>query len=581
MLRLPLLSVLAALACLTAVTATAAVATTAATTDPVATADHLLMVVDADYRDVRAEDWLRAVEVLFIERDYLIVRADAATYAAVQVSMPSFAVIDSDAVAPERYISVLLEGGIAGELGRAEALRIGQLVFERGAHLIVRRQGDPPADLSLAGMRSALPLRALHLADRGEPSSLPAANVVFDQVVADIVSVVSESDIQDTILNLENFVTRNARTTAYEEACGVVHDVFEFYGIPAEIQEFWAVPWYGSSFPCWNVIAEKPGTYDPSKVFIICGHLDSTAGNPSSPEPAAPGADDNASGSAAVLEAARICSFFDFKYTIRFICFGAEEQGLCGSSVYAQNMALAGEEIHGVINLDMVLYAPEFLDQMRISYDSQSESLAQAFGIAASTYVPALDVDVYYNPGAHYSDHYPFWVHGYEALQGSEEGISFNPHYHSTTDVLANYMQYFPFGTDCIRAAIATLAMLAQPSASIGVADAGAPAALDGLRITRLSPNPARGSTLVTLESPTAERVSVALYDVLGRSVWRDVVRVLPGAGSAGGGGGNDAGAAAGGGIRVDVAGLPNGVYVLRAEADGGSAAVRKLVVAR
>ncbi len=88
-------------------------------------------------------------------------------------------------------------------------------------------------------------------------------------------------------------------------------------------------------------------------IYIACAHYDSTSENPGN---AAPGADDNASGTAAVLEAARILSQYRFKHTLRFVTFAAEEQDLIGSCCYAAEARSAGTNIGGVINHDMVAF---------------------------------------------------------------------------------------------------------------------------------------------------------------------------------------------------------------------------------
>jgi hypothetical protein len=502
-----------------------------------------LVAIDADYREISSQPWLEEVDVMYIDRDYLVAKVDGATLGRIAGDLPAHAVIDRGDVDGQVYLSAR----IASPVGRAGVGGLGTIVLERDNHVIIRQEGDVPADFRLDGLTGIVPLRERDLSRAGDAPAVtqpaePDASHVFNQTIADIVGAVDEASYQGVIQILEDHVTRNARTVQYQDACGFSHDTMEFYGISTEIVEFWADPWWGSGFPCWNVVGEKPGLVDPDQIVIICGHLDSTAGDPSSPEGNAPGADDNGSGAAAVLEAARILSFFDFAYTLRFVCFGAEEQGLCGSTIYAQAAAAAGEDIVGVVNLDMVLYGPQPYDRMKINYDQQSQSLADAFGIAASTYVPDLDVLLNYNPGAMYSDHYPFWVNGYEAVQGCEEHLSSNPYYHQTSDVLSNYYGYFPFGTNCFRGAIATVAMLAQPTASTALAEVGSPG-VGRLAIAGISPNPVNDLARVTLSTPTAGAVRLTLYDVVGRAVRWESVRSLPGGEV---------------GMNVEVAGLPS-----------------------
>ena len=513
-----------------------------------------LVSIEADYRQVQGEAWLERVDTFEIGADYMIVKVDGGLLD----QLPAHTVLDRGGIDETRYLKVEL----LSERGRAEAERLGTILFERGQHLVIRQEGEVPSDVRMDGIRAIVELREFQLS-RIDSSPVPAP--AFPDIVADIVAGVSAASYQAAIQDLQDFTTRNARHANFRNACTHAHDVFESYGIPAEVEEYVADPWYGTPFTCWNVVAEKPGVVYPDSIFIICGHLDSTAGSPSLPEAVAPGADDNGSGSAAVLEAARVMSAYDFKYTVRFICFGAEEQGLCGSAVYAQAAYAAGDLIRGVVNMDMLLYGPAGHDTIKVNYDGNSLPLAQAFNTAAASYVPGLNVRLVYAPGSGGSDHYSFWQYGYRALEGIEDYLSGNPHYHRTSDLLSNYMQYFPFGSNCARAGIATLASLADPQPSAGVAETESAPRMEQLTITSISPNPARDNVLVTLHSLQKEPISLTVFDVFGRAVRRRSVE-----------------AAASGtiGVHLGLPDLPTGIYLLRAE--GGSAtAATKLVISR
>lgn len=516
-----------------------------------------LIAIEADYRTVQGQAWLEDLEVLAIGTDYLIARVDDRT----RGLLPTHTVLDRGDLSRARYLKVEL----VSTAGRAAAGGLGTILFARDMELVVRQDGEIASDVRLDGIRAVLPLRRIALPAL---DSTPVPAPAFPDLVADMVAQVSTTSYQAAIQSLEDFTTRNARHANYRSACTHAHDVFESYGIPAEIEEYVADPWYGMPFTCWNVVAEKQGVVYPDSIFIICGHLDSTAGGPSTPENVAPGADDNGSGSAAVLEAARVMSPYDFSYTVRFICFGAEEQGLCGSDVYAQAAFAAGDRIRGVVNLDMLLYGPPGHDTIKVNYDGNSLPIAQAFNTAAATYVPGLNVRLVYAPGAGGSDHYSFWQVGYRAIEGIEDYLSGNPHYHRTSDLLANYAQYFPFGTNCARAGIATLASLADPQPSAGVpATPGVPR-MEPLAITSLSPNPARDHVLVTLHAPGRQPVSLTVFDVLGRALRR--TRVEP-----------DATGTIG--VELGLPDLPSGIYLLRAESGGGTAttAATKLAITR
>ncbi len=98
-----------------------------------------------------------------------------------------------------------------------------------------------------------------------------------------------------------------------------------------------------------NVVGELTGTTTPGNIYVVGGHYDHLEGD-------RPGGDDNASGTAGVLEAARVLSQYRFESTIRFIAFNAEEDGLFGSKDYVDNHVIpGGENIVGMINMDMIL----------------------------------------------------------------------------------------------------------------------------------------------------------------------------------------------------------------------------------
>ncbi len=94
----------------------------------------------------------------------------------------------------------------------------------------------------------------------------------------------------------------------------------------------------------WNIIGTKAGTRDPHRVLVVGGHRDTVA--------AGPGANDNTSGTAVTLELARALSRVPLAATVRFVLFGAEEEGLIGSDYYAKHLGNT-DSVIGMINLDM------------------------------------------------------------------------------------------------------------------------------------------------------------------------------------------------------------------------------------
>ncbi len=205
-----------------------------------------------------------------------------------------------------------------------------------------------------------------------------------------------------------------------------------------------------------NVVAEKPGRVDPSRIYLLTAHLDD--------QPVglrAPGADDNASGSVAVLTAARLLAPHDFAYTIRFVLFTGEEQGLQGSAAYAADCAAKREDIRGVINLDMIAYnadPPPIVDLYAYDEVPASQTLTRAFAYMIGVYGLRLVPDRTGGPGGA-SDQGSFIAHGYPAILVIEDMDDFNPHWHKVSDrVLALDLDYY---ADVTRAVVTTIAHLA------------------------------------------------------------------------------------------------------------------------
>lgn len=215
--------------------------------------------------------------------------------------------------------------------------------------------------------------------------------------------------------------------------------------------------WNASRPP--NVIGQITGENNPNDIYILMAHLDDM---PSSGP--APGADDNASGSTAVLLAADILSQYRWDCTLRFILFTGEEQGLLGSNAYAQRAFANGENILGAVNLDMIAWntansSPDIDLHARQTIPA-TLAMAQLFADVITTYHLDLIPQIIPN-GTGASDHYPFWQVGYPAILAIEDYYGsgdFNPYYHTAQDNLANVnVGYF---TEFVRAAVGTFVHL-------------------------------------------------------------------------------------------------------------------------
>ncbi|MCK4409910.1 MAG: M20/M25/M40 family metallo-hydrolase, partial [Candidatus Eisenbacteria sp.] len=195
-------------------------------------------------------------------------------------------------------------------------------------------------------------------------------------------------------------------------------------------------------YPADNIIGVLPGTGRLSGYYVVCAHYDAIAGN-SFPDPfteppwywwcenPAPGADDNATGVATVLEAARALSDLSFPFDIRFVLFSGEELGLHGSIAYADSVAgyraaadsfaAPPDTIYGVLNVDMIAYKRQVghTDTCHLVTNPGSVWLADwIIDTAESLYVdlfPAFEA-LRIDKSLAYSDHAPFWARDYDAI---------------------------------------------------------------------------------------------------------------------------------------------------------------------
>jgi hypothetical protein len=208
-----------------------------------------------------------------------------------------------------------------------------------------------------------------------------------------------------------------------------------------------------------NVLAKKTGNKYPNQYFIICAHYDSYAyGVPGLDT--VPGADDNASGTSAVLEAARILYPYSFEYTILFAAWDEEERWMFGSGAYADSAFRRGDSIIAVINLDMIGYDGNNDHVYRIWADTNSAPVAFIFADAGLTYQSFLVPRVQIGPSA--SDHLPFQEKGYRAICAIENSPDFNPYYHSSNEKFIHFN--LPYFLGLVKTSIAAL-LVSQRSA--------------------------------------------------------------------------------------------------------------------
>lgn len=330
--------------------------------------------------------------------------------------------------------------------------------------------------------------------------------VRYDTLIAQMLNRVCLDSLVATLYHLQNYSTRYTYSPKCDSAAKWLYQRFQRYNIPVEYDIYLAGTQRDTSY---NVIATITGQVRPESIVIICGHFDSYS---NVPYVSAPGADDNATGTVVVLEAARILSQYRFRWTIKFIGFSGEEQWMLGSYHYVDSVAVPQQlKIGGVFNFDMIAYTAYDSTRLYVNHNLASTSLAVLAESANAQYNIGLNLIKYWDEDC-YGDNTPFWERGYKAvfaLEDSEWGIwnGSNPHYHTTHDTVGNLTL-----NQVLRSAklgIACVAMMAKPIGLNMIYERP----LTHSKIQDFLP------TIIKNNLFLPENKSFALYDMMGKKV--------------------------------------------------------------
>jgi photosystem II stability/assembly factor-like uncharacterized protein len=214
-----------------------------------------------------------------------------------------------------------------------------------------------------------------------------------------------------------------------------------------------------------NVIGEKTGSVYPDSYVYGTAHFDSISGRGGEDEDPyilAPGANDNGSGSTALLEISRVLAGYTPKRSLRLAFFNAEELGLHGSSHHTRQLAFEGVNVDGAVNLDMVVWSdpPEVQEDLDVVTDYPSEWLADVLMEACARYGDGMPGKKLLEPDFYRSDHAAFWIVGYPALLGIEDIDVPYPWYHMDEDDYPMIQDNLPLTRQVTRAALGALAGL-------------------------------------------------------------------------------------------------------------------------
>ncbi len=300
------------------------------------------------------------------------------------------------------------------------------------------------------------------------------------RTVRDALQNISVDRLRRHIAALEGIRHPLADPAALEQAADYIFDWLHALGYAMSEHQFNED---GRQFR--NIIATHHEPTNAQERVIVMAHYDT--------EVATPGADDNASGVAALLELATVLRPLYFERNVQFIALTLEETKaddetrsfLRGSRALVTHAQEQAWKIVGAINLEMIAYAgdsvaqrvPEGLDLqvpeignfIAIVANQQSADLVEHFVSGLQQYHIPLSYIPLIVPGngevlpdIRRSDHVPFWDHGYKALMLSDTAEFRNPHYHQPSDTLATLN--LPFAAEVCRATGGLVATLARSS---------------------------------------------------------------------------------------------------------------------
>lgn len=261
------------------------------------------------------------------------------------------------------------------------------------------------------------------------------ADNVSDEFLAEIAGKVSQDNLMAHIVALCSFETRFTFRPEFLQAAAYVYDAMESYGLDVSYDDH---EFGGHTLR--NVVGRLWGAKYPERIVVIGAHLDNTL-FPSEMNSFSRviGADDNATGVATVLEAARILSQYQPPFSVEFVAFGGEEQLMLGSRYYVGARMDREEHFVAAVAVDSLAYNPD--DQMKQKADANRNSewllplvtRAEAFTGVSTVLVTADSQD---HELWRMQDHEPFWYHGVPAL--AIGGTAFGPRWHTLDDNIEN-----------------------------------------------------------------------------------------------------------------------------------------------
>jgi aminopeptidase YwaD len=352
--------------------------------------------------------------------------------------------------------------------------------------------------------------------------------------------------------NLQDFSNLGVKTTGSVNNANTlawIKGKYTSYGYSAS--QIVEDPFTFGSTSSKNLVVTKTGTVYPNKYVIICGHYDTVTG---------PGTSDNGSGTSAILEVARILKDVPTEYSIKFIHFSGEEQGLYGSSHYANNVAYQSGvkklDIKLVFNLDQVGGQSGNVNTKIIcekdtggqsGNNAASKTITDQLAACTTLYSP-LQTSI---SNAYSSDYMPFEQKGYVITGFYEYTRSYNEH--TVDDTFANVDPVYVFKVT--KAAVGAMQHFATASSTVAAVSSAREKPVKTLESIKMYPNPVKDILTIEVPDSNTKSFTVEITDLTGKSVLKEENKT-----------------------QVNVSSLINGVYLCTVKTENTSV-TRKIMI--
>ena len=364
-------------------------------------------------------------------------------------------------------------------------------------------------------------------------SSSMSFGQTFNIFYASLADSCKQDSITQNLIAFENLGIKELGTTAIDNAHDWLVNAYTSYGYTDIVTD----AFIAGGPTAKNLIITKTGTVYPNTFVIIDAHYDTKNG---------PGANDNGSGTVLLMELARLLVDVPTEYSIKFIHFSGEEDGLLGSQHYVNNDVIANNmDIRVVFNIDQVGGVAGMVNNTIICEMDQSPPSTNDAASAIATgelanniqFYSTLSTDFYF---AFSSDYVPF-MNNDEIITGLYEDNE-TPYSHTSDDLIVN--MDIPYLYQVIKGSMGALAHFAIAYEEVSISE------LDKNAVS-VYPIPSNGNFTISTSELIGQEATIAIYDISGKMLWTKSIAAIMDK------------------EQVQVEGLNSGSYLLTVESNG------------